>query len=94
MTPNDARLSYNRLQVKVNLEMHRHNTRTYPEVHVGDYVRLFFKKPLQAKKEHLSNWSEEKYKVQSISESFGQKYYHLENYPRPALRHDMLKVPA
>jgi hypothetical protein len=93
MTPADARKPENTLQVKVSLEMHRHSTRKYPDISVGDYVRTFYRKQTQSKKEHLSNWSDEKYKVTSISESLGQKYYHLEGESRVFLRHDLKKVP-
>ena len=92
MRPYDAIKPENTLQTKVNLEMKRHDTRKYPEIKVGDKVKLFFKKPLQARKEHLSNWGEEVYEVTSISESFNQKYYHLKDFDRAVLRHDMLKV--
>ena len=90
--PYDAKKTENTLQVKVNLEMHRHNTRTYKEINVGDNVRIYYKKPLNKAKEHLSNWSEEKYKVESKSVSFNQTYYHLEGKKQPSLRHDLLKV--
>ena len=93
MTPADARKPENTLQVKVNLEMHRHSTRKYPDIAVGGYVRTFYRKQTQSKKGHLSNWSDEKYKVTSISESLGQKYYHLEGESRVFLRHDLKKVP-
>ena len=94
MTPNEARKPANTLQVKINLEMHRHSTRTYKEIDVGDYVKTYYKKPLQKNKENVANWSDKKYKVERISEDFGQKYYHLEGRKRPFLRHDLLKVPA
>jgi hypothetical protein len=92
MTPDEARKPQNTLQTKVNLEMHRHSTRKYPTIEVGDNVRTFYRKQTQSKKEHLSNWSNEKYKVESISTSFGQKYYHLEGLERVFLRHDLQKV--
>jgi len=78
MTPAEARKPENTLQTKVNLEMHRHSTRKYPTIEVGGDVRTFYRKQKQSKKEHLTNWSDEKYKVERISTSFGQKYYHLE----------------
>ena len=94
MTPAEARKPANTLQTKVNLEMHRHSTRKYPTIEVGDYVRTFQRKQTQNKKENVSNWSEDKYKVESISTNFGQKYYHLEDLEREFLRHDLLKVPS
>jgi len=93
MTPAEARKPANTLQTKVDLEMRRHSARKYPTIEVGDYVRTFYRKQTQQKKEHLTNWSEDKYKVTSISESFGQKYYHVEGESRVFLRHDLKKVP-
>ena len=72
MTPDEARKPENTLQTNVNLEMHRHSTRKYPTIEVGDYVRTFQKQQTQKKKEHLTNWSKDKYKVESISTTFGQ----------------------
>ena len=92
MKPYDAIKPENTLNIKVNLEMKRHDTRKYPEIKVGDKVKLFYKKPLQAKKEELTNWGDTVYEVTSISESFNQKYYHLKDFDRAVLRHDMLKV--
>ena len=57
-------------------------------------MRTFYRKQTQQKKEHLTNWSDEKYKVESTSTSFGQKYYHLEGEKRIFLRHDLLKAPS
>jgi len=93
LTPNEAQKTENTLQVKINSEMHRKQTRTYPEINVGDYVRVFFKKPLQARKENLPNWGPEVYEITKIETSMHQKYYYLKDYPRPLLRHDILKVP-
>ena len=92
MTPFEAKKPANTLQTKSNLEMHRHRTRKYPTIEVGDNVKTFYRKQTQSKKEHLSNWSKEKYKVESVSTSFGQKYYHLQGLERVFLRHDLQKV--
>ena len=43
MTPIQAKEAKNTLQVKVNLELRRHKTRTYPDIHVGDKVKIFYK---------------------------------------------------
>ena len=94
MKPIDARKPENTLQTKISLEMHRKSTRTYKDINVGDYVKVFFKKPLQNNKENVSNWSDDSYRVESISESFGQKYYKLANRNGSFLRHDLLKVAS
>ena len=43
MKPYDAIKPENTLNIKVNLEMKRHDTRKYPEIKVGDKVKLFYK---------------------------------------------------
>lgn len=74
MTPNEAKKPGNTLDVKLNLEMHRHKTRLYPNIEVGDYVRLYRKKD-KLDKERVPVWSKDKYKVLEITESMGQKLY-------------------
>ena len=91
MTPNQARQKENTLQVKVNSEIKRHSTRKYPELNVGDKVKTLYKKQY-GEKESVSNWNETKHKIERISTSFGQKYYHLKDDRRSYLRHDLLKV--
>ena len=54
MTPNEARKPENTLQAKIALEMGRGKTRKHPSISVGDYVKTFFKKQTQNKKEKLS----------------------------------------
>ena len=43
MTPNEARQSKNQMDVKLQMEMHRINKRKYPNVEVGDTVRIYKK---------------------------------------------------
>ncbi len=40
MTPDEARKPQRQLQVKRNLELKRVHSRVYPDIHVGDYVRM------------------------------------------------------
>jgi hypothetical protein len=94
MTPSNARKSENHLTVKLNLELSRKHTRKYPEVKVGDMVRVYRKKD-KLDKEHISTWGDKRYKVNSITETFGQNYYHLDGYKQNGrnvglLRHDIL----
>jgi uncharacterized membrane protein (UPF0127 family) len=91
MPPNEARKDSNRMQVKANLEVHRSSNRKYPNILIGDKVKLYRKK-LITEKENKSYWLSTVYTVDKISVSFGQKYYHLEGYKRPLLRHEILKV--
>ena len=77
MTPSEARKPINELVVKTNLEMKKVRKRLYPDIEVGDYVRLYRKKD-KLDKERKSLWSTEKYKVSEITESMGQKLYTID----------------
>ena len=91
MTPNDARAKKNLLEVKTNLELNRISKRKYPEINVGDSVRIYTKKK-NFQKERVPVWSDNVYKVDEITENFKQQFYHLEGREKPLLRHEILKV--
>jgi hypothetical protein len=76
------------------LQLNSTKLRKYPNVSVGDTIRLYKNKD-KLDKEHISTWGDRKYKVESITETFGQKYYFLEGYTQNnrkqgLLRHDIL----
>jgi hypothetical protein len=77
MTPSEARKPINEIAVKTNLEMKKVRKRLYPDIEVGDYVRLYRKKD-KLDKERKSLWSTEKYKVLEITESMRQKLYTID----------------
>ena len=91
MTPAKAKLKENTLQVKLNLELHRVSKRKYPDINVGDEVKLYKKKD-KFDKEDKSVWLTTKHKIELITESYGQKYYHITGHKKPYLRHEILKV--
>jgi hypothetical protein len=91
MTPSQARKDINRTQVKSNLELNRVAKRKYPDIKVGDKVKVYKKKPTGGK-EDLSYWLPTVQTVQEITETFGQKYYHVSGWKKPMLRHELLKV--
>jgi hypothetical protein len=74
MTPSEARKPINELVVKTNLEMKKVRKRLYPDIEVGDYVKLYRKKD-KLDKERKSLWSSDKYKVLEITEIIGKKLY-------------------
>ena len=82
MTPKEAALKQNTLQVKLNLELHRVSKRKYPDINVDDEVKLYKKKD-KFDKENKSVWLPTKHKVALITESFGQKYYHITGHRKP-----------
>ena len=58
---------------------------------MGDVV-LIRRKKHTGEKERTSNWGEEPYKVVSIDEEFGQKYYTLDHESRQYTRGEILKI--
>ena len=91
MTPKDATKTTNHIQVKANLELTRKHTRIYPDINVGDYVKVYDKKD-KYDKERIPVWSKAKFKVESINESMGQDFYKLEGRPRELMRFEILLV--
>ena len=90
-TPKDARKPSNELKVKLHLNMNAKRNRVYPELSVGDEVKIFRKrKPNE--KERVSNWSQNVYTIEKIDEKLGQKYYYVEGIDRAYLRFELLKV--
>jgi len=92
-TPADAEKASNHLNVKLNIEMKKKKTRVYPDIEIGDWVRIHKSKD-KLDKEHISTWSDKRYKVIDITEKFNQKLYFLEGYTQNGrktglLRHDI-----
>ena len=79
------------LEDKTNLELNRISKRKYPEINVGDSVRVYTKKN-NFQKEQVPVWSDNVYKVDEITENFKQQFYHIEGRDKPLLRHEILKV--
>jgi hypothetical protein len=92
-TPVEAMKPGNLAQVKFNLELRAKKQRAYPDLQVGDYVRVFYQKDKLDKERH-SNWLPNKERVKEIKESMGQKLYVLENtrLTQAYVRRDLLKV--
>ena len=93
-TPVDAEKKTNHFNVKLNMEMKKSKTRLYPDIEVGDYVRIHKNKD-KLDKENVSTWSDKRYKVNDIEDSHDQKMYYLDGYKQNnrvvgLLRHDIL----
>ena len=93
MTPNEARHSKNIDDIKMRLETHRIKRRKYPEISVGDSVRIYTKKP-NFSKERVPVWSINTSKVEKIDDHHGQEFYYVSGRDRPLLRHEILLVPS
>ena len=90
MTPAEARDPKNMIKVKVNLERNRKDTRKYPDIKIGDEVRIYRRRK-NFEKEAVALWSDKKYKVTEIEDvpNVG-KLYHVEGLPNPLLRSEIL----
>ena len=64
----------NWIQVKLNSEMMRKFNRIYPDIKIGDTVKILQKEKL-FDKQQKSLWSENNYEVIDIIESFNPKKY-------------------
>ena len=90
-TPNEARKKKNEYKSVLNVSMKAKKERTYPELNVGDKVKILRKKAI-TEKERTSHFLKGEYVVEEITTKLKQKFYKLTDYPRPLMRHDLLKV--
>ena len=91
MTPHEARQNNNQQVVKFNLELKRQHGRKYPEISVGDTVKVY-KKKTKLDKERVSHYLPKKFKVVEIQTSLGQKFYKVEGRERTLMRSELLLI--
>ena len=91
MTPNEARKPANEVNVRLNLQLNITKLRKYPNVSVGDNVKLYRKKD-KLDKERKSLWSSNSYKVENIIHVGQEAMFKLESIAKPVLRHEILLV--
>ena len=94
MTPYDATEKKNEETVRAMLELNAVQKRKYPDVKVGDLVKVFRKKKDKLDKERISVWSKPKYEVEEIKEEKDQTFYYLSGHEEPLLRHEILLVKS
>ena len=87
-TPCKARDKDNEFKSRLNIAMKAKKQRLYPELSVGDKVKIKRKKAT-TEKERTSHFLKGEYTVESI---LNQTYYTLEGYNRPLLRHELLNI--
>ena len=95
-TPAEASKQQHHSEVKLHMEMRKNKTRLYPDVNIGDYVKIHKNKD-KLDKENVSTWSDKRYKVNDIDDSSNQKLCFLDGYNQNGrvvglLRHDILLV--
>ena len=92
MTPSQAEKPDNQLTAKLTMDMKAKRDRKYPEIDVGDRVKIYKKKKPGFQKERVSVWSAISYTVKQIETFMGQSFYHLEGMGRTFTRHELLRV--
>ena len=71
-TPIEARKKKNELEVKLNISVQAKRNRTYPELEVGDDVKIMRKKGF-SEKERTSHWVKTPQTIKRIDKKLGQK---------------------
>ena len=90
MTPHEARQNNNQQSVKFNLELKRQHGRKYPEISVGDIVKVYKKN--KARQGASVELFAKKIKVVAIETSLGQKFYKVEGMERALMRSELLLI--
>lgn len=91
MTPNEARKDRNELKARASVAMKARKDKIYPEISVGDKVKIIRKKAI-TEKERTSHFLKGEYVVESRAKKLGQTYFKMTDYPRPLMRSDIVKV--
>jgi hypothetical protein len=93
MSTNDAKKPKNESEVSDNLYKKAKHNRIYPNIEIGDLVRIYKKKD-KLSKQQVSVWSKQRYTVEDIITENNQKFYKTTyQNNRKLLRHEILKVP-
>ena len=81
--------------MKGRLEIKKISKRKYPEVEVGDNVKVYQKKDAW-EKERVSTWSTQLYQINTITESHGQLFFtvipKIPNWNKPLVRSEILLI--
>ena len=89
MTPNEAKKRGNKLMVSFNLLNKAKRNRKYPELSVGNNVRVMIKKEPGITKGYMPKWSTQVYQVTFIKDD---DYMVNDGKRKVYLRHELLKV--
>jgi hypothetical protein len=87
-TPEEAAKPENWFEAHTNLELKAKHNRKYPEIHVGDHVKVW-KQKKALDKENVSDFPDIPVKVKNIIRSLGQTRYIVEGTTIPVLRSDL-----
>ena len=90
-TPQDAAKPENWFEVHNNLEMKARHNRKYPEINVGDRVKVY-KQRGALEKEWIGDYKPDTTTVTDITKSLGQTFYKVIGEGKPFLRSEILLV--
>ena len=88
-TATEAAKPENWLEVHTNMEIQARHRRKYPEIQVGDEVKVYKQKSVHTK-EVVSDYPNYPVKVKKITKSLGQTFYEVEGDTFPVLRADLI----
>jgi hypothetical protein len=91
MTPKEATKPENDHDVRTNLIIQSIKKRKYPELNVGDKVKIYRKRK-KFDKERVPVWEDDYTTITDIIEAHGQKLYKVEGSPIPFIRSNILKI--
>ena len=91
MTPIQAMKKENELKVKFNLKLNAKRNKKYPDINISDKVRIYTKKG-RFDKERVPVWSKSVHEVTQKTNNNNQFFHKVSDYPRPLMRHEILKV--
>jgi len=93
MTPNEASLDKNSADVRISLLLNAKRDRKYPQLNVGDRVRIMDKQggKYGSSKITSSKWSKDTHTISSIEMSLNMQHYKID-WKGIFLRHELLKV--
>ena len=89
--PNEAAKPENWFEVHNNLEIHAKHNRKYPDLKVGDKVKVYRSRGALGK-EVEGDYKYHPTVIQHIERSLGQTFYKVEGVTKPFLRSDILLI--
>ena len=89
--PKEAAKPENWFEAHTNMEIQAKHNRKYPDVKVGDKVKVYRSKGALGK-EVVGDYMYHNLKVTNITQSLGQTFYKVETVGKPLLRSDILLI--
>jgi len=95
MSPMEALLEENVDKVKENIKAKAQHTREYPDLEVGDMVKIIQKPGKYSEfKAGFVGWSKTTHQVESVEYENGYRLYNVSQRVKPLFRHELLKIDA